>query len=74
MVWVNSLLILHVLLCVYRQYSEALLEILIAGGILAGGKVESDPIAIHCLFASQPTIEDIRPHMQVGHTQLTHPL
>ena len=58
----------------HRQYSEALLEILIAGGILAGGKVESDPIAIHCLFASQPTIEDIRPHMQVSHTQAATPI
>jgi hypothetical protein len=50
----------------YRLYSEPLLEILIAGGILApGGKIESDPIFAYCVFSSAPNVDSIKHHIQV---------
>ncbi|XP_011404029.1 PREDICTED: basic leucine zipper and W2 domain-containing protein 1-like [Amphimedon queenslandica] len=50
----------------YRRYAESLLEILIAGGILApGGKVESDQPSSFCVFLATPTVTGLKLYLQV---------
>ena len=51
----------------YRRYAEPLLDVLIAGGILApGGKIESQPTAEVCVFTCEPMVEALRGHVQVS--------
>ena len=49
-----------------RRYSEPLLDILLAGGMLApGGKLESTTRAEVCVLTCEPMVEALRGHMQV---------
>ena len=50
----------------FRRYAEPLLDILIAGGMLApGGKVKSSPVSSTCVLGAEPTEDAIRNHIQV---------
>ena len=53
-------------LTLYRRYGEPLLDILLAGGMLApGGKLESTTRAEVCVLTCEPMVEALRGHMQV---------
>ena len=50
----------------FRRYAEPLLDILIAGGMLApGGKVKSSPVASTCVLSAESTEDAMRNHIQV---------
>ena len=52
----------------YRRYGEPLLDILVAGGVLApgGGKVEGTAISPVSVFQCEPMVEAVRGHLVVG--------
>ena len=53
------------LLC--RRYAEPLLDILVAGGVLApgGGKVEGTSVSPASVFSCEPMVEAVRGHLLV---------
>lgn len=67
-----------------RRYAEPLLDILIAGGVLApgGGKVEGTAVSSLSVFMCEPMVEAVRGHLLVNppppppppHTDPTLPL
>ena len=58
----------HTLPSPRRRYGEPLLDILVAGGVLApgGGKVEGTSISPVSVFQCEPMVEAIRGHLVVG--------
>ena len=52
-----------------RRYAEPLLDILIAGGVLApgGGKVEGTAVSSLSVFMCEPMVEAVRGHLLVTH-------
>jgi hypothetical protein len=51
----------------YRRYAEPLLDILVAGGVLApgGGKVEGTAVSPVSVFQCEPMVEAVRGHLLV---------
>lgn len=50
-----------------RRYGEPLLDILVAGGVLApgGGKVEGTAVSPVSVFSCEPMVEALRGHLVV---------
>lgn len=51
-----------------RRYGEPLLDILVAGGVLApgGGKVEGTAVSPVSVFSCEPMVEALRGHLVVS--------
>ena len=62
----NYRLFLCLSLSLGRRYAEPLLDILLAGGMLApGGRIDGLVKAEVCVFTSDPMVEGVRGHLQV---------
>ena len=56
-----------------RRYGEPLLDILVAGGVLApgGGKVEGTAVSPVSVFQCEPMVEAVRGHLVVSENELS---